>query len=103
MGINILLENEQGKEVAHVDDPTNILHRLLPDHDDLSYQMLRFVDWYGNTTFNQLQAPVLISELNRINEEKAQTLEEKALIDDIVRLVTECQFEDLLYVKFYGD
>lgn len=103
MGISTLLETEQGQELARVDDPTNMLHRLLPDHDDLSSQLLRFVDWYGDTTFNYLQAPIVISELNRIAEEKAQTLEEKVLIGDIVRLVTECQFENHLYVKFYGD
>lgn len=55
MGLSIVLETESGEELERVDDPSNILHRLLPRSDNGSYLLLRFIDWYGDTVFNQLQ------------------------------------------------
>ena len=103
MGLSIVLETERGEELDRVDDTKNLLHELLPLHDDVSFQLLRFVDWYADTTFNALQVPVVISELKRIAEEKAKTPEEKALLEDIVRLADSCLVSGPLYVKFYGD
>lgn len=103
MGLVIRLETERGKELERIEDPKNLLHKLLPLHDDTSFQLLRFVDWYADTTFNGLQAPVVISELNRIAEERAKTAEEKALLVDIVRLAEHCLAPGPFYLKFYGD
>ena len=103
MGLIIRLETERGKELDRVDDPKNLLHKLLPLHDDTSFQLLRFVDWYADTTFNGLQAPVVISELNRIAEERAETPEGKALLADIARLADHCLGVGPFYLKFYGD
>lgn len=51
MGLSIVLETERGEPLDRVDNTKNLLHELLPLHDDLSYQLLRFVDWYADTTF----------------------------------------------------
>lgn len=63
MGLGICVEDEIGNMIGdEVGDPRNILHRLLPDHDDSSFICLRFIDWYGDTLFNTLQLPLVRSE-----------------------------------------
>ena len=66
LGHLIRLEDERGRPLAEVGDGGEILHRLLPSQDDRSFVSLRFVDWYGDATFNHLQMPDLINELERL-------------------------------------
>jgi len=103
MGLAIVLENENGQKIERVDDPTNILHKLLPSHDDERYNLLTFIDWYGDTTFNRLQVATVISELELIEREKAETTEEKMLIHNILLLAKKSQQAPHFYLKFYGD
>ncbi len=102
MGLRMDLEDERGHAVERVLDPTNILHRLLPSHDDGSFQCLRFIDWYGDTVFNRLQMDVFLAELSHIAQ-KAQTKEQRELLSQIEDLARRCQRGPHLYLKFYGD
>jgi len=83
-------------------DPTNILHRLLPSHDDESFQCLRFIDWYGDTVFNRLQIPSFLAEWERLKL-KASSDQELHLIERVARLAYDCQAETHLYLKVIGD
>jgi len=47
MGLSVVLEDENGEPLDRFDDERNLFHRLLPKPDDATYQLIRFVDWYG--------------------------------------------------------
>jgi hypothetical protein len=102
MGMDIFLLNERGGIIEEVGDPANYLHRLLPSHDDETYQCLRFIDWYGDTIFNRLQMERFLLELERIKG-KARTPQEQELLGGIERLARRCTEESHRYLKFYGD
>jgi len=103
MGLTIRLETERCEKIEGVDDvgdPHNILHRLLPSVDDSSFQCLRFIDWYGDTTFNALQISTFITELERIAQ-NAKTYDEKILLTRIKDLAEKVSTHT--YLKFIGD
>ena len=102
MGLTIVLENEQGETIDRVEDPTNILHRLLPTAEDTRYRCIGFIDWYGDTVFNRVQAKVLVVEWQRLAE-KASNPDEQALLERIQGLAERIHREPHLYLKFYGD
>jgi hypothetical protein len=103
MGLSIRLETELCKkieEIEEVEDPHNLLHRLLPSEDDSSFQCLRFIDWYGNTTFNVLQMSTFLMELERITQ-NSKTSDEKMLLNRIKDLAEKVSTHT--YLKFIGD
>lgn len=101
MGLTIVLEGENGNEIESIDD-NDLLQSIIPDYNDKSSYCLRFVDLYGDTTFNNLQAPELIRELEQILSDSFDA-ETQELIGNIVRLAHRCKNEVHLYLKFYGD
>src|SRR5262245_3629454 len=62
LGLTVKLEDERGRALDQIEDPTNILHRLLPSVADANYHYISMIDWYGDTVFNYLQAPRFIGE-----------------------------------------
>ena len=103
MGVVVKLQTDFGQPLGDsVVDRDNLLHQLLPAHDDPSYQCLCFVDWYGETVFNRLQMKVLLAELGRIRR-AVETIEEEALLDHIADLVREGQTKPHRYLRFVGD
>jgi len=102
VGLAIVLQDERGTRIDGVEDPRNILHRLLPSADDPKSRCLRYVDWYGDTVFNRWQIVDVLDEL-RLLVEKAQGDDEKSLLDRIIDLAERCKHEPHLYVKFCGD
>ena len=102
MGLNIVLEDEEGVKLDEVVDQKNLLHRLLPSQEDSTYNCLRFVDWYGDTTFNRLQMPLFLEEWKSL-EKRAKTQDEFALLRRVEGLALRCRDEIHLYLKFYGD
>ena len=102
MGFDIRLEDERGAALDTVGDPQDLLVRLLPQPQDESFSCLRFVDPYGDTTFNQAQMATVVEELGRLHA-IATTPHERELLDAIRELARRCQSEPHLYMKFYGD
>jgi hypothetical protein len=102
MGIEIVLEDEHGTRIDSVQDPTNILHRVLPAHDDPDFHCLNRVDWYGDTTFNRYQIPEVRKELKRLLE-VWRALTDVELIQRLDLLAARAETEPHLYLKFYGD
>jgi hypothetical protein len=102
VGLSIVVQDECGTRIDGVDDPTNILHRLLPCAEDLTSRCLRYVDWYGDTVFNRRQVIDVSNELQLLLE-KAQTDTEKQLVGRILELAQRVEREPHLYLKFYGD
>jgi hypothetical protein len=101
MGLTINLEGEKGNVYETISD-NDILSELLPNHDDKSSYCLRFIDLYGDTTFNSLQMPELIRELENILKNEDSD-EKHDIVNQIIRLSNRCKEEVHLYLKFYGD
>lgn len=103
MGLVIKLQTDFGQLIGDsVIDRDNLLHQLLPAHDDPSYQCLCFVDWYGETVFNRMQMKVLLAELERIRH-TADTVEGRDLLERIANLAQQGQVKPHRYLRFVGD
>jgi hypothetical protein len=102
MGIEVVVEDDQRTVIASLEDPRNLLHRVLPHHDDASFQFLNRVDWYGDTTFNRHQIPDVRRELKRL-ESAERSAEELDFVRRLDALAAKAEVEPHLYLKFYGD
>lgn len=102
MGITVALQAEDGTQLTVVEDPTNVLHKVLPDPEDSSFRWAGSIDWYADTTFNALQAATLRQEWKRLIDAAEEAADRAVLerIDDLIRQAAEGVH---LYVKFYGD
>ena len=63
MGIDARIETERAEPLAEIPDPRGHFSWGLSLQDDHTTTCLRFIDPYGNTVFNEIQLPVLLSEL----------------------------------------
>jgi hypothetical protein len=102
VGLTAVLEDEAGQPLDRVEDPTNVLHLLLPAPDDGRFALVGAIDWYGDTVFNHLQAPRFLDEW-RILAARATSPSESALMRAIERMAEMVTKERHLYLKFYGD
>ena len=102
MGIDALVETENGAQINQLPDPEDLLERLLPESDNESSICLRFIDPYGDTTFNQGQIPILIKELKsavqNTNDNLAKNHGKK-----LIALIENIENKVHTYIKFYGD
>jgi len=103
MGLTVRLEDEHGLEVAEALADDGTLARLLPSFDDPSSPLLRFIDRYGDTTFNRQQIPVFLDELRRFIHPRLREEKERSFIERLEKLARRCASEPHLYLKFYGD
>ena len=101
MGLNIVLTDCNGKVLERIDDPKNLLHKLLPPADEASESLLAKIDWYGDTCFNYLQAKRFLEEWDRLKQH-AESSEEKTLIVSVRQLAVRCQ-NDRALLRFTGD
>jgi hypothetical protein len=102
MGLTVVWEAEDGTSIGTVEDPSNLLHRLLPGPEDNSFQILRFIDWYSDTVINRRQLEPFLQEWDRLAQ-GAKTEAEKALVLQIREFATKCQQQQHTSLKFYGD
>jgi hypothetical protein len=75
---------------------------IFPNVDDRRSGFLRFVDPYGDTLFNRLQIPLVLSELQLLKK-SLENQEQQALVQQIESLCTICLDEPHRYLKFIGD
>jgi hypothetical protein len=73
MGIDARIETERGEPLSELGDPHNRMNWLLRLAALDSTICLRFIDPYGNTTFNSLQIPVLQAELSELSSGLTET------------------------------
>jgi hypothetical protein len=94
MGWTVVLEDENKDRIAglHAEFRTGV--KL----DPATFRLLCYLDPYGDTTFNRLQAVDLLRDLARL-----LTLEPNPLGEELIALVKRSREEVHLYVCFYGD
>jgi hypothetical protein len=103
MGIAVVLQDERCNDISQtVLDPLGVIALSLPDPADASYTCLRFIDPYGDTVFNPLQAKVLIGEWARLESSFSERKAEE-LWSDIRKLIVQCSEEPHTYLRFIGD
>lgn len=102
MGLDIRLEDKEGKTIEEAPDLENVLSRVLPSWDDTSFHLLRYIDPWGDTMFNHLQMDELVEELRRIREKTANEVE-RTFISKVGTMALRCKDGEHLYLKFLGD
>lgn len=102
MGIDAFIESERCEPEGEVPDPGNLTARLVESLPADNSRCLCFIDRYGDTTFNQLQLPVLIEELRRAIDQSSNPLV-KSHGEALLALTCRANSEVHTYIKFYGD
>lgn len=103
MSIDLRWEDENGQELAVVDSPpVSKFASLIPPKVSPDYPCLRYIDPYGDTTFNQLQIPQLTEDLNQTLLH-CQDKTTRQHIEAMLALVRKAKGEPHTFIKFYGD
>jgi hypothetical protein len=97
--IRVVLQDENG---ATIGEPIDVPSALLRTETDSRFVCLRFVDPYGDTVFNRIQAEYLEADLRLLSRE-CRDPENGILVDGLISMALACQSEPHLYVKFIGD
>ena len=96
-GLTIILEDENGIALSSLDHKVDAVIFLNPT-EITEFKLIKYIDLYGDTVFNNLQMDDLIADLNRLKESNPSYE-----IDPIVQLAVRCKSERHLYLKFNGD
>ena len=101
MGVNVYLQTERGDVHDRVLDPHKHLKHLFEQrYDDLV--LLRYVDVYGDTVFNFLQAADVLRDVIGLRA-RANDAQVSSLLDRVEALVRSALRNRHLYIRFSGD
>lgn len=98
MGWTVIIEDENGNAKR-----TMPAEFILPNDEVLSnenFRLLKYIDPYGDTTFNALMFEDLIKDLTEL---KTLLPMYKEQIDIVISYAKECDDDIHTYLKFYGD
>ena len=101
MGLSIVVTDFGGQALDRIDDPTNILHKLLPPSDQDSGILLSKIDWYGDTYLNYLQIKQFLEEWDQLSQ-RCENSAQSQLVVGVRRLAERCQ-RDRSLLRFIGD
>lgn len=102
MGIDVKWEDERGHTIETIGDAQGHFSRVVQTADLGQTMCLRFLDPWGDTTFNQAHIPVLIDELQRVVGAQASS-EVRDHLNQILALATRARGRVHTYLKFIGD
>lgn len=95
MGLRVVLQDEGGKELARLSKTF-----FIPGNIDISdHTLLKYIDPYGDTTFNRLQLNDLLQDMGHLKER----FYDRPLINELIGLIKKCLSDPHTYIKFYGD
>jgi hypothetical protein len=101
MGIDLHWVSEWNERQGYLGDPKSILPALLDRSRTRSWQLVKYIDPYGDTVFNHLQTSTLLAEF-RLLQEYCHSEEEKIWLTDAIALI-ERSGEVHTYLKLIGD
>ena len=99
--LTVELRTERGEVLQQVFDEGAIA-RVRPPEDDWSSACLRFVDPYGDTIFNPVQASVLSEELKTALRLRGDA-EDRERIDRVIEVADRCAAGVHVYLWLIGD
>ncbi|HEV2296778.1 MAG TPA: hypothetical protein VGR35_23250 [Tepidisphaeraceae bacterium] len=97
MAIDVEWQDERGKRLSRYDGPP--IDSRLPDSASPDSVCLRFIDPYGDTTFNQAQVAELEKELATVDGAGDVAQQAKSLLS----FVKQVHDRTHRYLKFIGD
>jgi len=98
MGWTIVLEDENGQSIRTL--PKEFDYDKLDQLDLNSFVLLKYIDFYGDTTFNTLQLDDLQADFEKLKIIEVNQID---IIVQILDLIKESQGEVHTYIKFCGD
>ena len=102
MALSIIWENERGEILEHCAE-VFILSQYIDSLDEIQNTCcVRFLDDYGDTTFNQYQLPVLLEELRAILPGSKEPAARHSL-ESIILFIRKAEGSIHTYIKFIGD
>lgn len=104
MGITVAWVDERHEPMQEVPDPRQLLTRLAISRWPglTSSVCLRFVNPWGDASFNQAQVRVLLDEL-RGEVSEARDAEVRVHLEEVIRLVERAVDRMHTYIAFVGD
>lgn len=102
MGVDIVYQDERGKELDKVIDSDNLIGKILLDLKGSPSYCLRYIDLYGDTVFNRMQIDQLRKEFESVLD-KSKDGHIKSFIEKILVLIGKCKKNVHTYIKFIGD
>ncbi len=106
MPIRVELRTEGGEQVRNLNDPNGGTFDAAGDFDRLLARaegLLRYVDLYGNTIFNTVQATDLLLDVQQLATPTDLTPVERRGLERLRVIVERCRDGVHLYVWFIGD
>lgn len=101
MGVDVILEDEEGGEIETLEDDGGYVSKLLTYVPATGSHCLAYIDEYGDTTFNPYQVKRLLVELDEIPKD-ALGAGTRQFLERLTDLAKKC-LEEHYYLKFYGD
>ncbi len=102
MALTIRLEDKRGTQIEEVFDTGDVLLRAVHRQPvNTETNLLKYIDPYGDTIFNGLQAKDAVTEIERLRNNVSGA--EVQTLDEIRDLAMKCAFGIHLFLKFYGD
>ena len=98
----IRLEDNQGVVIETIQDALGMVDDVLVPMSKRRKGQLQYIDPYGTTSFNGLQAEALLSELEKASS-LVKSKEAGDLLKSLERIARQCSEEEHLFLKFYGD
>ena len=100
MPLSVEIQDERGHREGEAWWHPRSSALLVDEHPDT--RCLRFIDPYGDTTFNQSQLPVLIEELRDLRDRVAET-EAVEVLSGLLGFLQSAVNQVHVYVKFIGN
>lgn len=99
MPFNVRLEEYGGKVLGEI---CGVWGDFLPEYTDLSFPVLRLVDPYDETVFNNMQIKILLEEWERLRE-RAKEVGQLDHWKAVKKLAETGTKKPLRYLRFVGD
>ncbi len=97
MAWTVILEDEKRNAISSM-DLSSVSHDIYDQSKSKTFHLVKYLDPYGDTVFNQRQMGDLIDDLKKLQESGYNEDVEK-----IIKLALECKQEVHTYLAFYGD
>ncbi len=98
MGWTVIIEDENGNAKKTMPKEFTLSGDEILNNE--KFRLLKYLDPYGDTTFNALMFEDLIKDLTELKERLPV---DKDQIDLVISYAKECNDDVHTYLKFYGD
>jgi homoserine acetyltransferase len=97
MAWTVILEDENGKQIEKL--PQEFMTPYFDDSSISAFKILKYLDPYGDTIINSIQANDFVSDLIQLKKIDQSNYS----IDDVIAILKKCISSPHTYVVFYGD